>query len=233
MPRFTSAYSSLLVRFNEIEVLLRLARLISASIAISIAAQQIDAICRSGVLLMSGHVEGYIEELGNIAIVRIGNRGLAKQRVSTQFKYYLSRDLIKAIKDSSNPRRISSNLDALLLRDLHIWDSTPVFSAQISSDVFLSDFSNPTHDRIKRFFSRFGYAHYQGDLERRMGANFLICRNMLDQVVDQRNKIAHGNTITTGTPTDLSQMLLLVKLYCREADCVVADWFRSIGCPIR
>ena len=86
---------------------------------------------------------------------------------------------------------------------------------------------------IEEFFARFGFDQFQRDLSRRLGGNYIPCRNMLDQVIEQRNKIAHGDTITIGTPTDLADMLRLVKQYCREADCVVGDWFRSIGCAIR
>lgn len=233
MPRFTSAYSNLIVRFDEINVLLRLARTLSTSQAVLVSTRQINALCRSGVVLLSGHIEGYIEEIGEIAIDQIGSRGLAKRKMGSKFKYHLSRDLIRAVKDSSHPTRISANIDAFLTRDLHIWDTNHSFTTQISAEVFVSDFANPTHDRIKKFFSRFGYLHYQGDLTRRLGADYAACKNMLDQVIHQRNKIAHGDTITAGTPTDLSQMLILVKQYCREADCAVADWFRTIGCPIR
>ena len=56
---------------------------------------------------------------------------------------------------------------------------------------------------------------------------------MVDDVVDQRNRIAHGDFDTAGAPSDLQNMINLVKLYCRTADQVVGDWFRDKGCPIR
>lgn len=233
MPRYTSAYSNLIVRFDEIASLLRLAKSVSISQPVHLATRQINSLCRGGVVLLSSHIEGYVEEVGQLAIVQIGSRGVAKGQVARRFRYHLSRDLIRDIKDTSHPGRISAKIDALLARDHHIWDTHSQFTTQITAEVFVSDFSNPTHDKIKHFFARFGYASFPHDLATRLGPSYAGCRNMLDQVVDQRNRIAHGDAITTGTPTDLAQMMTLVKLYCREADSSVGDWFRSIGCPIR
>jgi hypothetical protein len=56
---------------------------------------------------------------------------------------------------------------------------------------------------------------------------------MVDQVVTQRNAIAHGDMITTGTPADLDEMIKRVKLYCRETDQVVGNWFTAQCCAIR
>ena len=56
---------------------------------------------------------------------------------------------------------------------------------------------------------------------------------MVDHVVDQRNKIAHGDFLTAGAPSELQDMCRLVRLYCRNTDEVVSNWFRSKGCSIR
>jgi len=233
MARYTTAYSNLLLRLEEISLTRRLARHVTSYQPVPVAVPQVNALCRGGVVLLSSHIEGYVEEIAETAIDRIGSRSIAKSKVAQGFKYHLSRDLIKSIKQSSDPERISSHIDSLFRRDMHIWNTHPRFTNQISSEVFLSDFSNPTHDRISRFYARFGYRDYGNDLAHRLGPNYIGCKNMLDQMIDQRNRIAHGDPITTATPTDLSQMLGLVRLYCRESDKVVGDWFRSIGCPIR
>jgi hypothetical protein len=63
--------------------------------------------------------------------------------------------------------------------------------------------------------------------------NFQACVTMVDHVVDQRNKIAHGDFVTAGVPSDLENMCNFVRMYCRTTDQIVGNWFRKVGCPIR
>jgi hypothetical protein len=233
MARYTAAYSRLIRRLAEVETILRLAKDASKTHLIPLHLARVNALCRSGVVLLSSHIEGYIEDLGEIALDRIANRRLSKAKLSAGFRYYLSRDIINAIRQTSDPARIASKLEDLWVRDNHIWDARPNFSDPLPAQVFLFDFANPTHRRIKKFFNRFGIEDFERELARRLAVDFTACTNMVDQVIEQRNRIAHGDTVTTGTPTDLFQMIQLSKRYCKETDGVVGDWFKSQGCPIR
>lgn len=234
MPtRYTSAYSAFLHRLKEIETILNTARRTSRKPATPANIALVNALCRSGVVLLSSHIEGYIEELGELVLDQVALRQLPKNRLGISFRYYLSQDIISQLKQVTDPEQVAGKLDLLWQRDEHVWDSHPNFRGSLLNHVFLADFANPTHKRIKKFFGRFGYDQYQNDLARRLTADFNACSNMINQVVDQRNRIAHGDLVITGTPTDLANMLKFVKQYCREADCVVGDWFRKKGCPIR
>jgi hypothetical protein len=194
---------------------------------------RVNALCRSGVVLLSSHIEGYIEDFGEVALTNIVQRNLPKSQMSASFRYYLSSDLINIIKQATNPLKVVATIELLLARDGHIWDLAPNFSSAFAVKEFLADFSNPTHKRIRKFFGRFGYDRFENDLAGRLAGNFAACSNMVDQVIEQRNRIAHGDTVTIGTPTDLARMIQLVKVYCRETDSVVGNWFAAKGCPIR
>jgi hypothetical protein len=61
------------------------------------------------------------------------------------------------IKDTNEPAQIAAKLDTLFKRDAHIWSPTPKFSGSLSATLFLSDFATPNHERIRKFFKRFGY----------------------------------------------------------------------------
>jgi hypothetical protein len=234
--KYTPAYSRFVKRLEEVRTLLSAARatrnsgLTRPPTAAGFAL--VNALCRGGVVLLSSHIEGYIEDLGEIAIDQVAARGVAKSAVSAEFRYYVSRDIINEIKQAP-PEKVAQRIEKLLNRDGHVWDSSPQFTYALSSNIFVSDFDNPTHKRICRFFRRFGYESFERDLAIRLRAQFPICTNMVDQVISQRNKIAHGDYALVIAPNDLTQMVSLVKTYCREADCAVGDWFRGIGCPIR
>lgn len=233
MPRYTAAYSGFILRLKEVETIWRTARYASEQPLTPSNIELINALCRSGVVLLSSHIEGYVEDLGQIALDRIESLQLPKKRLGPQFRYYLSRDLINEIRQTTNPAQVASKVDQLFVRDGHIWSSDPTFTNSLPANIFLADFSNPKNERITKFFKRFGYEEYTRDLRRRLKADFNACANMIDHVVDQRNRIAHGDMVTTETPSDLANMIQLVKQYCRETDHVVGNWFRSQNCVIR
>ncbi len=188
---------------------------------------------RAGIVLLCSHLEGYIEALGRIAVVQLAERSIAKNSIARKFRYYLSRDLINEIKDTSDEERLALKVENLVRRDIHIWDSSAHFSQPLLEEVFVGNFATPDHKHIKGFFRRFGFENFEGELGKRLKSNGRACVNMVDQVVDQRNKIAHGESLTLGAPSELQDMYRLVKLYCRYTDEVVGNWFSSKDCPIR
>lgn len=233
MTRYSSAYSALIRRLDEIEAILSLARGIPKITLPQATPFRVNALCRGGIVLLCSRLEGYIEDLGALAVTRMENNDLPKTSMSRAFRYHLSRDLIDDINRTTDPESIASKIDGFLARDGHIWDTTPNFTGPLSVDTFVGNFATPRHDNIRRFFGRFGFQDFQSSLAVQLQANYQFCTNMVDHIVDQRNKIAHGNFVTSGTPRDLEDMLRLLRLYCRNLDKVVGDWFRSKGCPIR
>ncbi len=233
VPRYSVAYSGFVQRLSEVELILRKAKEASVQAPNSANIAFVNALCRSGVVLLSSHIEGYIKELGETALDRIARHELPKTRLGGRFQYYLSRDLITEIKDTQDPANIATKLGQLFDRDEHIWNAHPRFSGPLSTEIFLGGFANPKHEKIEKFFKRYGYDSYSRDLAKRLTRDYRPCTNMVDHVVDQRNKIAHGDMVISSTPGDLADMIRLVKLYCREGDRVVGDWFRTQQCAIR
>lgn len=233
MARFTPAYSRFVRRLEEVELLSKFAKSLTIKTPLNKNTTLVNAACRSGVVLLSSHIEGYVEDLGETVIARVAQKQLAKKELAFAFRYHLSRDLISEIRQISDPESSGKKIVDLFNRDQFIWNQDPNFPNNLSGQVFLSDFANPNHDRICKFFRRFGYVQFATDLKIRLGRDFLVCSNMVDQVVDQRNKIAHGDLFAVATPIDVQNMLFFVKQYCNSVDNVVANWFSSKGCPIR
>lgn len=232
MPRYTAAYSALVRRLDEIEALLSLARDASRR-PTAPNLVRVAALCRGAVVLLSSHIEGYIEELGELALDRIVSRRVVKTSLDERFLFYCSRDLLGALRDSANPDKIAQQMQKILTRDSHVWDSSPHFTAPLDADRFSSGFSNPTTAKVVKYWRRFGYESYKSDVARVLAADYTPCWNMIDQVVEQRNRIAHGEQMSVGSPTDVADMLKLVRLFCRTTDEVVGRWFTSIRCSIR
>ena len=233
MARYTQAYREFLGRVGEIDAIIQLALQLSRPRASTDEARRGRAVCRGGVVLLCSHIEGYIEDLAEVIVDRIVQRQLRKDKLSPTFLYQCSHDLIAQIRETSDPERIAPKVKDLVRRDQDIWNDEDLFVQPLPHDRIVAGFATPNTEKIRKFWGRFGYTHYDGDLRSQLRADYAILTNMVDQVVDQRNKIAHGDHIVTGTPSDLRNMTTLVTKFCRTTDDVVARWFRGQGCSIR
>ena len=233
MTRFSPVYSSLIVRLEEVKRLTSLAEVSGRGKATSANMATVDALCRGGIVLMSSHLEGYVKGLAERGIEMIAKNNVPKATLESEFRYHLSRDLIEEIQQSIHPDSISSRIEAFLERDMLIWNSDAAFVSPLPHDAFISGIAAPNHDNIKKLFRRFGYSSFEGDLGKNLKGDLPACRNMVNQIVDRRNKIAHGDPIIGATPQDLRDMQKWLLKYCRTTDKVVCDWFKGIGCTLR
>ena len=126
MAAYSAAYSSLMFRWKEIDSILAMARYTERNPARRNSWLLVGALCRSGVVLLCSHIEGYIENLGTLAIEQIERKNLPKKSMPAAFRFYLSRDLIYEIKQPGNAETSALKIDELLARDGHIWNSDPV-----------------------------------------------------------------------------------------------------------
>lgn len=233
MVRYTEAYSEFVSRLPEVETLCKLAKQHQRAAGPLKRTEVVKPLCRAGVVLLSSHIEGYIEDLSEVILRKVWENDTLKNTLALKFRYYFSKDLIDEICNTTDPDTISEKVQLLFSRDHDLWGSDEIFNEELESDRFVSGFSTPRFDEIRKFIRRFGYEDYKRDMGRHLQARFQPCIKMVDNVVDQRNKIAHGDTVTTATPSDLVNMLELVRLFCRSTDVVVGNWFKTIGCPIR
>ena len=234
MARYTTAYSKFVKNLREVEALNKLAKEHADDKVLLNGSQAVrDALCRSAIVLLSSHIEGYIENLVELILFKIVEKRIPKTKLSLIFLYYLSKDLLVSICETESPYKVSKKVKKLFSRDYFIWSDNEFFCEDLQIDLFISEFSSPRFKRINKFFARFGYQEYSRDLRRNLKSKYDPCMNMVDNVVDQRNKIAHGDVSTTSTPKDLEDMLDLIYLFCRSTDEVVGNWFSELDCPLR
>ena len=232
MARYTTAYSSLISRLDEVNLLRRLASAREQTDPINLR-NEINVFCRAAIVLLCAHLEAYIKELGEVALTGIQLKSVSRARLASQFYYHISKDILKEVKDTSQPDRIAEKLFSFLSDDLPYWNRSGPFPQPLPVERFNKGFSNPGFDKIRAYFNRFGYGQYQGDLGAVLRANYNVTVNMVDHLVDTRNKIAHGDLSVTKTPSDVDNMIVIIRSYCGATDSVFATWFRSNFCSIR
>ena len=130
MARYTSAYSSFVGRLEEVDTLRRFAAAKERTDAIGLR-NEINALCRGSIVLLSGHLEAYVKELGEIALESMTIRSVPRTNLASRFYYHISKDLIKEIKDTSDPQRIANKVFDFINSDLEFWSKAGGFPQPI------------------------------------------------------------------------------------------------------
>jgi hypothetical protein len=232
MPRYTSAYSSFLPRLKEVETLRRSAVTRERENPVNFR-HEINAFCRAAVVLLCAHLEGYVKDLGEVALNRIHVRLVPRTGIAEQFYYHLSKDILDEVKDASEPTKIAEKVFRFLQSDLEYWNRIGPFPQPLPAERFNRGFANPAFDKIRAYLNRFGYEGYKNDLARMLTADFQVTVNMVNHLVDTRNKIAHGDLLATKTPADVRDMIRVIQAYCGATDTVFAAWCKANLCAIR
>lgn len=184
-------------------------------------------------MLLCGHLEAFVKELGEVALDCVHRKTVPRSNISTRIYYHISKDILDELQDTDDGEKIAEKLFAFLERDLGFWSRKGPFPQPIASERFNKGFSNPAYGKIRAYFSRFGYSQYDKDLARLLKAQFNPIKNMVDHLVDTRNKIAHGDPTATKTPTEVQDMMKLIRSYCKATDDVFASWCGAALCKIR
>ena len=232
MARYTRAYSDFLGQTQEVQELLARASTLERYNPIQ-NHNGIEALCRGAIVLLSARLEGYVKQLGELTLHNIHSKGVSRQKLAKQFFYHISKDLIDEIQDTADPGKIAVKVFGLMQQDVHYWSLVGAFPQPLPIDRFNKGFANPKVDKISSYFNRFGYADHKRDLARELRADYNPTINMVDHMVDLRNKIAHGDTLATKPPADLKVMLGSLRLYCRATDNTFSSWCKATLCSIR
>ena len=232
MARYTSAYSSFVQRLDEITILLRFSFQKEKADPVNLR-NEINALCRGSVVLLSAHLEAYIKEVGELALDSLHQKCVPRSAIASRFFYHVSKRLISEIQETADHDKIADKIFSFIQTDLGFWSRTGPFPSALPTEQFNKGFSNPAYDKIKAYFNRFGYADYQRDLAFILKARYSSSINMVDHLVDTRNKIAHGDTTATKTPAEVRDMVVIIRQYCQATDSAFAKWWGANYCGIR
>jgi hypothetical protein len=233
MARYTSVYSDFVSRLDEVELLRKKAAALERSSRSFVHGPEISALCRASVVLLSSHIEAYIKELGEHTLDTAHRMLVPRSRIAPQFFYYVTREQIESIRDSSQPDAIARHVQALVDSEIQHWQGSGPIHGPISSSNFNAGFSNPKFEKIKAYFGRFGYIDFRKDFMRSLTVRGNIVEGALNSIVDTRNAIAHGDPSATKTPGEVKEMQATAKEFCRTVDDVFSKWCSKSLCKIR
>lgn len=232
MARYTSVYKSFLDRLDEVEILRKAAAKKEKQSPITLR-KEINALCRGAIVLLCGHLEAYVKELGEVALDSLYDTQAPRALISSRLYYHISKDILDEIRSSTDGAMIAEKMFTFIESDMPFWSRSGPFPKPISAEKFNKGFSNPGFKKIRSYFNRFGYQQYGSDLASLLKTQYVPTINMVDHVVDIRNKVAHGDNAATKTPSEVKDMIKLVRVYCMSTDRVFASWCGKNICKIR
>lgn len=233
MSRYTSAYSEFIVRVEEVNILLSSARQLEKSPEAFSHGNQINALSRGEILLLSSHIEAYIKELGECALDAIFDKAVCRSSIHKRFFYYSSKEWLSKFRDIIDPDDVSAGLFDFLELESELWGRSGPLPRPVDSQIFSKGFSNPKFKKIKAYLARFGYDRLQHDINRILRADAILIVNQLDMIVDTRNAIAHGELSATKTPSEVAGLMQSARRFCRATDDSFSSWCRDKMCTIR
>ena len=233
MARYTKVYSGFISRLKEVDLLQSKAAKLQRPQEPLRHGDEMNALCRGSILLLSSHVEAYIKELGEHTIDMMETKSTCRSCLAPQFFYHISKNLVDNISSSSQPEKIAYNVFTFLEKKSDIWKSEGPFPYPVSTSCFNSSFSNPTFDKVNSYFRRFGYESYKHDFKQALGRDANNTQNNLNQLVNLRNAIAHGDPSATKTPNEVKEAVIEIRKFCRVTDSVFSSWCKQKLCPIR
>lgn len=234
MSRYSAAYLSFVDRLEEVHVLRRMAGKLEGKKGITDSdAKKIRAICRGATVLLSSHIEGYMQELNEIIFEQIINQTVQKSRFPPKFRYYLSKPVFDNIRQTTDPAANAKQALELMNNHYEIWREDTPFQQSLDHQVFLKKFPAPRTDEIYKIFNRYGVEDVKSSIKKKLGSEYILLKNDLDNVVDVRNKIAHGDNEMERTPRDLYLASVSIRRFLSVLDNVVCTKFGRKNCHIR
>lgn len=232
MSRHTDAYSKFLIQAGETEILRKSASKLERNSPI-INGDKINALCRGAIVLLSSSLEAYIKGLGESLLDKLYTKNITRKSINSQLFYHISKDIIKSIQESTDPEVIADKIFNFIDRDACFWSKDGHFNKPIPTDIFNYGFSNPAFKKIQKYFNRFGYVEYKNDLRKNLTTDYWHITNTVDHLVAIRNSIAHGDPYAAKTPSELHELALAIKHFCKSTDDVFSSWCKLTYCTIR
>lgn len=173
------------------------------------------AIGRAQVVLLSSHFERYIYEINEEAVDFLVNAEIQVGRVPLELRLLHCKQSTDRLVDISWERRENA-LRAFATGEAKLWDDANPLEA-IDHARLLEWMKAPTSAKVQRYFKQWGIVDIfasitRSDSKRR---EFWL---RINELVEKRNNIAHGDLTVQATHVDVSRYLGTVRKFTMRCD---------------
>ncbi len=175
----------------------------------------VRALGRAEVVLLSGHLERYVRALNEEAATVIVGRKVPAGQLSDDLRLLHSRTPVDHLALAQWDRR-GDSLKRFATDEAPIWLDTEAV-ANLDVDRLLAHMKAPNCKAIVRAFRIWGIPDIFAAITRSPVSKSRL-RLRLDELVDKRNNIAHGDLTVEARYLDVVQYRWAVRKFCASAD---------------
>ncbi|HEY6344888.1 MAG TPA: MAE_28990/MAE_18760 family HEPN-like nuclease [Bryobacteraceae bacterium] len=173
------------------------------------------AIGRASVVLLSSHFERYLFALFEEVVAYLNLMGIDNLQIPPELRLLHSKASIEEIAETAWNNR-AQKLEAFVASEAWLWTTNA--SIGTFSHIHLLDWmKSPKTRNLLRMFKYWGVNDiFQSVTARSHTRQDLVLR--IEELVDKRNNIAHGDFATEATPREVKLYSLAVTSFCERAD---------------
>lgn len=212
----SAAYASLTLAIAEVEHLGAVRR---AKGSADLAMGGVERVVgRAATVLLSSHFERYIRSINEEAVDYLNGCGVCGATLPEKLRLVHSKRAIDKLVQVSWENR-KKHLADFVESDGWMWLDDA--EGRLSSEGIIHWMKSPKSKDLIRFYRYWNIDDIFGSITRkRQRRNLLELR--VDELVNKRNNIAHGDFDAEVTWSDLSRYLQTVKLFCERSDRALA-----------
>jgi RiboL-PSP-HEPN len=198
------------------------------------------ALLKGCVVLLSSHLERYVESLASEAIDVMNAISPKNHLVPRALRMLHLEQPINSISNKwpsknsdrfDQPQRMQERVEELrsLMVDCHFFFGDDELCGKLDSDLLIGDFANPSPERIIKLFRYFGINNVVGkaiSLDQKPDRGILDKK--VDELITKRHSIAHTGSVTDLTREDVVTYLRCSRRLVRGIDIVVGQTIEPI-----
>ena len=185
------------------------------------------ALTRAALVMLCGHFERYIRGSVEEAIEIMNEAIFDRDLLPLRFKLQHSREPVERLWRTSWERRDKA-FGKFFENEGWLW--APLPQGRLDEESLLGFLKAPVPQKMARLYRMWGVENIFRRITRaeHTRTRFLL---RLKELVEKRNKIAHGEFTIETTRGDMDEYLDVVAQFCRRADGVLAKVLRRWGVP--
>lgn len=225
---YSKAFVEYLRNRREVVELLRAVPPDSDQLRLRRFSELANALYRGSVVLMSSHLERYIESLIVEAIDAINSVSPRIDVVPERLRLIQIEQPLRMVYETKEIAKKTVALKTFVVDYSWFWNESQICN-KLSSDPLIRSFDNPLPGKIRSLFENFGISDVVG---RALALDNSRDRRRIEarvkEMIEKRNAIAHTGMTTDLTRSDVTDYLRCTRKLVRCIDVVVAQEVQNI-----
>lgn len=173
------------------------------------------AIGRAQVVLLSSHFERYMYDLNEEAVDYLLSVSIKSALLPVKIRLLHSRSSLELISQTSWERREKA-LTSFARQEAPLWNEDG-FLEEFQHGRLLEWMKAPRCEAIKRYFEQWQVPDIFSSITRKSSVRSDLWLR-IDELVEKRNNIAHGDLTVEATYLDIQKYLVAIKTFATRAD---------------